>query len=992
MGITTSAFAQNAGNQPAAQNSTNAQTSDQATPQKAATLQTVVVTGSHIPRVDLETASPVVTVDAATIKASGKLTLGDLVQDLPGVTGNGVNPAVNNGGGSGSSTIGLRGLGSNRTLILIDGHRVLNKNVNAIPANMIERIDVLTTGASSVYGSDAVGGVVNFILKKDYQGAEFSVNYGESDQNDGAQQGYTFTFGQTSEKGNIMAGVDYNKSDSISAASRKFSANAVTLTTTGHGALSRFVGGSSSSPYGHIQIPTTGPMAAQLAAAYPGCASGFLARNPTASGANALTDYHCYQNSGPNSDKYNYAAVNLLTTPQEHTSLFVLGNYNLGDHVTAYMDAYFNKTSSAFSLAPTVYGTPYGASLSAQSYFNPFGVDYNGVDGAQFNERLSALGSRLTASSNTNGQIITGVKGDITLGSHDWNWDAGLDYGHTSLTLMVNNLPNTGPLYAGSGPSFLNAQGQVQCGTPAAPIALSACTPFDPFNLDSPASKAALAAAASPALENYLQIERTIHVDVSGGVFDLPAGTVQLAAGASYRKDYLHSVVDPLLQVNSLGVCVLGSQCTGAVQGGYNVKEVYAEAFIPVLTDLPGVKSLNVTLGDRYSKYNNVGSTNNAKLAIEWKPIDDLLLRGTVAQVFRAPNLWELYAAPAVSADTVKNDPCTGYTGNPVNPACVNVPTDGSFVNQNVAQNLQDTALLQGAVPAGVKLKAERGKTFDLGAVYSPSWAPGLSATADVWHLYLNDAITPIFTQSVLNLCGADQTYYCQFIQRIASGPSQGQIASNFVDPIVNLGNTAAGGVDFSASYKLPQFDRFGQFTVGVNATYLKYYNVNTAPGTPANTTYYDAGHFMPNGSAQAAACPSGPSGTGPTTGAGSCLFPRWRGQGYLNWQSSNWTASWRMRYIGRFQMGSLDPSQDVHPAGPGLDGLVLKYGATVYNDISLGYNIEPLHTRVDFGVNNLFNKQPPILYANNTLDSDTDPLDFDVVGRFFWGRVTVTF
>jgi outer membrane receptor protein involved in Fe transport len=155
----------------------------------------------------------------------------------------------------------------------------------------------------------------------------------------------------------------------------------------------------------------------------------------------------------------------------------------------------------------------------------------------------------------------------------------------------------------------------------------------------------------------------------------------------------------------------------------------------------------------------------------------------------------------------------------------------------------------------------------------------------------------------------------------------------------------------------------------------------------------------MPFGSAQAAACPGA---------SGNCLFPRWKGQGYVNWQQGNWDASWRLRYIGRFQMGSANPTQDVFPFGTcsyegtpnpaggtyqcTIKGGELKYGATVYNDVSLGYNIEPLNTRVEFGVNNLFDKQPPVLYANNTLNADTDPSDFDLIGRYFWGRVTVKF
>ena len=186
-------------------------------------LETITVTGSNIRRVDIETANPVVTIDRAQIERSGKLTVGDLLQALPAVTGGNVNPQVNNGGSyAGTSSIGLRGLGSQRTLVLINGHRYLSGDPNAIPANMIERIEVLTDGASSVYGSDAIAGVVNFILRSDYQGAEFRADYGISDRDDGEREGYHFTFGQSSDRGSIMGGVDYNHQDQILAGHRPF--------------------------------------------------------------------------------------------------------------------------------------------------------------------------------------------------------------------------------------------------------------------------------------------------------------------------------------------------------------------------------------------------------------------------------------------------------------------------------------------------------------------------------------------------------------------------------------------------------------------------------------------------------------------------------------------------------------------------------------------------------------------------------------------------
>jgi outer membrane receptor protein involved in Fe transport len=983
VGASSTAFAQDQSTQP------QSNTSPAAPAQKASTLQTVVVTGSHIRRVDLETASPVVTIDRAAIQASGKLTLGDLVQDLPAVTGGNTNPQVNNSGGTGASSIGLRGLGPNRTLVLVDGHRVLNSDPNSIPAAMIDHIDVLTTGASSVYGSDAVGGVVNFILRKDYQGAEFSTNFGQSDHNDGEQQGYTFTFGQTSDKGSIMGGVDYNKTDGVEAGARSFSKNSVTRSgTNGLGPSARpvttFIGGSATSPNGHIQLAGAPDNFQTAFGSTLGC--GFLAHNAGTTDTLSPASYHCFQNSGPNTDKYNFATVNLILTPQERTNAFLMGTYNISDHVSAYMDLYVDKTSSNAALAPDPVTTGGGLVVSAQNAFNPFGVEFSNA-GNSLGVRTTSLGLREQFFGTTTGQVHTGFKGDFPIGNQTWQWDVGLDYGHSTQTESTTGLVNLNILNQEAGPSFIGAGGVAQCGTAATPI--TGCIPFNPFNIFTPQSVAALQAASAPGLVQDLNQEKIWHADFNGGVFDLPAGTVNLAVGADYRQEYEHTQVDGLLTLNpDTGTCTLGSQCTSGLQGGYNVKEVYAEAFIPILNDLPFVKSLNVDIGDRYSKFSAFGTTNNLKFAVEYKPFDDLLLRGTLAEVFRAPSLAEVFGAPSSSAYRISSDPCTNYTGGG-NPACVNVPTNGTFINQLVAQNLQGNGIVSGSAFANFPIKPEQGKTFDFGAVYSPSWAPGLSSTVDFWHLYLNNVITTVGVQSELDLCSAGNTTFCQFIQRFPSGPNQGQLSNGTLQPTGNLGTTSTGGVDFSLNYKLPEFS-FGKFSVGLNATYLKYFNEQTAPGTAGNVTYNDAGHFMPFGSAQAAACPGA---------SGNCLFPRWKGQGYVNWQLGNWDASWRLRYIGRFQMGSKSPSQDVHPDGScyygsycTVQGAVLKYGATVYNDVSLGYNIEPLNTRVEFGVNNLFDKQPPLLYANNTLNANTDPSDFDLLGRYFFGRVTVKF
>ncbi|MDE3210994.1 MAG: TonB-dependent receptor [Pseudomonadota bacterium] len=960
VGATSTAFAQDTSGQAASSKS--------ASPQKAQTLQTVVVTGSHIRRVDLETSNPVVTIDAAAIKATGKMTLGDIVQELPAVTGGNTNPQVNNSGGTGSSSIGLRGLGANRTLVLINGKRIINEDPNSIPADMIERIEVLTTGASATYGSDAIGGVVNFIMKKDYQGATFSANYGESDHNDGAQTGYRFTFGQTSDKGSIMGGIDYNQQDQIEAKNRKYSQNSVSITGSSKTPIYSYVGGSSYAQHGYIQLPTA------LAAQY-GCSH--VSANTGASGQNPATDYHCFGNS----DKYNYASVNLIETPQERTSMFLNGTYNLSDNVTAYLDAYHNKTASAFQLAPAVFGTGTGAVISANSYYNPFGQEFSST-GLTYRVRLVPAGNRSAAYGTATDQIHTGLKGDFTFLNQAWNWDLGFGYGHTSQTTVTYGLPNVTQLNLDMGPSFMASNGVVTCGTAAAPIT-TGCTPFNPFNLADPTSTAALKAAATPAISTALGIEKTYSLDVNGGLFDLPAGTVQLGAGASYRTEYVHSQIDPLLMIDpATGNCTLGSQCSSPLQGGYNVKEGYAEAFIPVLSNLPFINSLNVTLGDRYSKYSTFGSNNSTKIGVEFRPISDLLIRGTVASVFRAPSIGDVYGAPVSDAPKLSNDPCNGIT-TAGNPACVGVPTDGSFVNSDVKLGQQINAVASGSAYANFPLGPENGKTFDWGVVYSPSYVQGLSVSVDLWKVYLKNTISNIGAQTVLDLCYAGVTKYCPLITRFPAGSLNAGQIDKITEPTGNLGRTDTNGVDMSLRYKLPQFS-FGNFVLGVDATYLGLYNQATAPGTTANQVYHDAGHFLPFGSSQASTCP--------TPNGGVCLFPRWRAQGFLNWNLGNWDASWRMRYIGRFQNGSLNATQDTHPAGSYLSNVVFKYGATVYNDMSIGYNIEPINTRVDFGVNNVFDKQPPFLYANNTLNANTDPSDFDLIGRYYWARVTVKF
>jgi outer membrane receptor protein involved in Fe transport len=925
--------------------------------QKGQSLDTIVVTGSNIRRVDIETANPVVTIDHAAIQQSGKLTLGDLVQDLPAVTGPVMNPRVNNGGGTGASTISLRGLGSSRTLVLVNGHRINNADVNSIPANAIERIEVLTDGASSVYGSDAVGGVVNFILRSNYQGAEFSTDYGISDRDDGQRQGYHFVFGQSTDKGSIMAGVDYNKFDSVLASNRAFSKNAIYY----YYGTAHVSGGSSRTPTGYVQLP------ANLKSQF-GCSTVTL--SAIGVGGGSLSDYRCYNAA---TDNYNFQAHgNLELTPQERTNAFVLGNYKLTDNVETYLEVYHNKTQSAAQLAPQPIDTLGGPLvISAESYYNPFGVDFSN-DANRFKTRSIGNGNRIFNNSTITDQVVTGFKG--TVGETSWQWNAYFNYGHTSILTHTSGFINQSKIGPGIGPSYKDSTGAIVCGTDPAtggsgPIA--GCTPFNIFNVLDPGTIAAFDLASGNTFTQAVSWEKSEVAEVNGSVFDLPAGTVQLAAGLSHRKDFSQTIPDATEVPDFQGVCDIGTGCVSPLSGSFSVKEIYAELLIPILKDMPFANALNLTLGDRYSRYSDFGGTNNTKFAVEYRPVEDLLLRGTVSKVFRAPTVSNLFAGAASSAPQAV-DPCFGLVGT--NAACVGVPGDGSF-HKLPGQTTQINGIVSGSKAAGYNLTPEFGKSFDYGFVYDPHWIPGLSLSMDLWRVYLNNEISGLTAQNALNLCffqNGGPT--CALINRATSGPSAGQI--DFVrEPTSNLGRLDANGTDLQAHYRLPE-TAFGNFGLSFQTTYLKKFSDDPTPGAPGDFVQEYAGHYSTGASAIA-----------------NANFSRWKALAALNWNLGPWSAAWTVKYIGKFNVGYADLNYNESACESNSPpGCELKYGATVYHNVTAGYNIEPINTRIDVGIDNLSDKQPAIMYQNNVLNGNVDPNTFDTIGRFYFARVTVKF
>lgn len=937
--------------------------------EEAKTLDTIVVTGTRIRRVDTESASPVFTIDRESIERTGAATIGDFLQDIPAISGAATNPSVNNGGGSGAATVSLRGLGDERTLTLLNGRRMVYNDINSIPMAAIARVEILKDGASAIYGTDAIGGVVNFILKRDFDGGELSVGYGESSAGDAERTTGNVTYGWSGERGNVLINLNYNDQKEVSAADRDYSRNALSLYS---GSVS--VGGSSRTTTGRYSVPRSAIPAGTINLSGPGCGTGANVPLTRIAGrpGTSFSDFRCFNAA---TDLFNYQAVgNLQLTPQERAGVFFAGRFNLTDTVTAYTEIYTQQTRSYGQIAPLPFDARVGQddiAIPANNFYNPFGVAISNQD---LRLRLTAIGNRRYAFNTDVKQISTGFEG--ALGDTSWSYDAGMTYGRLNQENISTGYLFTPALASALGPSFRGTDGVVRCGTPSAPIAN--CTPVNFFgDLSSPTDRAALARISSPARNTSDATLKNFYANLSGDLFDLPAGTVGGAFGAEYRKESSAFVPDFLAIVDTSNyTCLISSEaCTTAAIGEFDVTELYGEAFIPLLADAPFAQSLNATVGFRWSDYSTFGSTSNWKVGLEWRPIEDLLVRSTTAKVFRAPTIGDLYQGQSASSDTF-TDPCNGWRGAPVGSpqrlACQNVATNGSF-------RATDTQLsaIKGGNP---NLQPEEGKVFTYGVVYDPNWLEGASISLDLWRVYLNDTIGTVGTQNILNSC-FNTGQFCNLFSR----DSTGEIIRLF-DANANVGRTDTKGVDLGLKYRLDDTD-FGSFRFSLDTTYTAQFDVKTIVLGRVVGQQYLAGTFLSSANG----------------GLGN--YSRIRSLGSIGWSMGNWDAQWVTRFVSGFSVGTTFAGTRTGvcaDAGPG-PGASLASGAVTaacqfdrggqtYHNIVAGYKVDAWNTKFQVGVDNAFDKQPPIIYQNNSLNGNTDERTFDTVGRYYWVNATVKF
>jgi len=931
-------------------------------------LEEVVVTGSRIRRVDVETASPVFVIDQTAIKQAGVTSVGDLVSRIPSIAGAATNPAVNNGGGFGESNIELRGLDAKRTLILLDGRRLGivgasdATDVNQIPINLIERVEVLKEGAGAVYGSDAIAGVVNFITRKNVDGLEVNTDYGRTGKNDGEHYSVDAIFGTSTDKFTFTMGGSYTKQKAVSAGAREYSKYALYLYggTTG---ITK--GGSSRTPTGRIYLPE----ANSYPAAIKDC--GSVTRIAGAAGT-SLSDYRCFAGAP---DRYNYQPDNLLLTPQERGAFFGKVSYQINDYATAYASVLANRTYSGYQIA----ALPFDAQvddvvISKDNIYNPFGTDFGGLSGVNpnFLLRLSALGDRRSEAVSDSKIVNAGVKGK--LGDTGWEWDANVSYSRLDQLATIYGYLLKSKLAGAFGPSFIDpTTGVATCGTAENPI--SDCTPVNIFNPTAPGQAAALSSIAAHYNTNQTSRYKAAALDLNGKIIDLPAGALQSSVGLEY------SALDGRYEADTIAIaqpplylqCGISNEaCTGDNTGKYNVKQAYVEFLIPILKDLPGAKSLNLDVGTRYSDYSIFGNATKSQFKVEYRPISDLLVRATYSQVFRVPTIQDISAAP-VNTSVTFIDPCIGLTQSRVNAnpnlalACVNVPRDGSFSQPN--------GQITGLNESNPNLKPETGKVFTAGIVYDPSFLPNFSIDVDYWKYKIENLITLLDSNYSINQCVATGSpTFCNLVTRYGAGAAVPGAVLVFQNPTFNLGELKTDGIDLGIKYALKN-TRVGSFQFGLDLTRINKYENTPAPGAAPQEIVGTYNRQFGN-------------------------YAKYRGLATIGWSLGGFDGLIAARYIHHIVMH--DPAvcgfvgyscflAQTDPAYAAANDPTtfakwpdVKIPSMTYFDATLGYTF-PTKTKVQVGVRNIGDKQPPILFQNNVTNANTDVQTYDTIGRRWW-------
>ncbi|MAZ89477.1 MAG: hypothetical protein CL693_17735 [Cellvibrionaceae bacterium] len=928
----------------------------------ADSIEEVVVTGSRIPRADYSANSPVSTISADDLKMKDSLNIEKLLNDMPQIAGSlGSTDVIT---GEGAATVDLRGLGSERTLVLINGRRVVaydqgnSVDVAMVPSGLLEKVEVVTGGASAVYGSDALAGVVNFILKDDFEGVSLDTSYQDTTEGGGETSQINLTMGSNfaDDRGNATFFVSYNDRNELRNRDRD---------VPNRGAYGDdFAGGITL--WGSSRIPSS---RIDDAALFPGATDPERVSFDPNGNAVPLSNF----------TGYDFAPGMTLSTPEERYNASLLMHYNLNENTTAYAEAHFKNHQTSFYLAPTpaelrIFELDYGdnpfLTADSKALFDAnfdTGTGLDDVAGDQIatfskiRRRTVENGLRLQEDEFNTNQITLGLKGDF---NEDWSYDAYYSWGRTIHDQTISGDVSDTRLRNGLNVGVAN-DGSTRC--------LSQLTAAGDYNpLQDPNCVAGSIwgeGAMSDEFVDYVTVNTTrkwereqtvLAFNVNGTLMDLPAGPLGVAAGYEYREEEARDNPDSAITAND----VLGFNGAGPTKGEYDVNDFYIEAAVPLLSDVAAAKYLGLEIGYRYSDYSTIGGTDSYKFGGEWAVNDSVRFRAMYQRAVRAPNLEDLFNGFIVS-NPFFTDPCNAGADAATQAFCVaqGVPAG------DIATFAQADTQFEEQRFANPDLDEETSDTYTFGVVWTPESIPGLNVTLDYYDIEIEDAISVLGgdAATLLDSCYAGRdagSVACQAVDRNTVTGDVEVVTTS----IANLSQMNAEGIDLSASYN---FDVDG---IGID-------------GDPANITLSVVGNytkelsFIAEDGADTVECQGTFGNFGCVPGqADAASVHEYTFNTALTYASGGATVRLDWRW--------LDEVDNHESNGTGLT--IDDIESYNYFDLSARYEFE--NVTIYGAVENLTDKEPPFLgiwWANN---SGTDVHSYDVIGRRYRLGVTMDF
>jgi outer membrane receptor protein involved in Fe transport len=917
-------------------------------------LEVISVTDSTVEHKLLTGRAPVSIVTRGELTTSGKATLGDVLQALP-VQSNAGNAQVN-AGGDGTTRINLRGLGAPRTLVLVNGRRMVNGgagadaavDVNAIPLAMIERVEIWKDGASAIYGADAVGGVVNLVTRPQFDGTEVSLLTSTSQRGDGTEYDASFVTGFTTKdrRSYLVVSAGHQRHDPVFAGDRGFSSSQqsydfATKTATRNGSLA--------APGGRLDASSLGAGGTHP----PGCATDVCSPD----GHGTWSDFVAPR------DLYDDAAGNYLYTPSSRYNIFATAGKQISDRATLLIEVLYVNRKTDRQLAPVAFTAD--SPISKASLYNPLGGDI-----LDYRRRITELGPRQFLDSGSTIRLVTGVEGKLpaALGRlADWTYEVSYNFGVTQAFAATTGQLLKTRVADALGPSMLDASGAPICvrtpGDPRTQIVYTVPTmrgdmavPCVPLNLLAPAG-----AIPRDQLANLTYTDagtgtdrvHTVLATTGGRVAELPDhGDISVSLGADYRQED-----GELIPPNVAGAGDTTDNAAQRGHGQFGMFEGFGELAVVPVADHGLAQWVELDLGARAVRHDHFGSSLTYKAGGLVRSVGGVALRGTYATAFRAPSLPDVFSG-RVERTPSAEDPCdtrppsagdgTRTLDPAVQAACTaqGVPVGSRFT----------TGQQLAAIGGNPSLTAETAATATLGLVVEPPRIKGLAFTVDYWHIAIDHAIEALGIQTIFANCyDRGVQSYCDQIHR----DSITHRITSVEQILQNVTRTTTSGVDVALWYDA-QLAELGRIHTGLEAQYLRRYDLATPLQVVHGAGFYDLG-----------------------------VNPRYKANASSNWiHPSGASGGFTVRFIGTYKECAGNDCNTAHNLATASRD-VDRY---VKLDVFSGYDFRSAagKSTLQLGVNNVFDATPPVVY--NAAAANSDAASYDFVGRLVYLRLSQLF